>query len=139
MLVLDTNHISIIGYGIPAGEELAARLRSAGEDVVTTVITLEEQMRGWLARIGATRDIYEQETAYERLRIRTEFMAGWTMLPWNRASADLFARFRREGIRIGTQDLRIAAITLAHDATLLSRNLRDFRLVPGLRVENWLD
>lgn len=46
---------------------------------------------------------------------------------------------RAERVRIGTMDLRIASIVLAHHATLLSRNLRDFRLVPGLRVENWLD
>jgi tRNA(fMet)-specific endonuclease VapC len=36
-------------------------------------------------------------------------------------------------------DLKIAAICLAHDATLLSRNLRDFEKVPDLRTENWLD
>jgi len=36
-------------------------------------------------------------------------------------------------------DLRIAGITLAHDATLLTRNSVDFEQVPGLRVENWLD
>ena len=35
-------------------------------------------------------------------------------------------------------DLKIASIVLVHDATLLSRNLRDFRQVPGLRVEDWL-
>jgi len=38
-----------------------------------------------------------------------------------------------------TQDLKIACICLAHDATLLTRNLADFKPVPGLRVENWLD
>lgn len=36
-------------------------------------------------------------------------------------------------------DLRIASIVLANGATLLSRNLRDFDRVPGLRVENWLE
>jgi tRNA(fMet)-specific endonuclease VapC len=35
-------------------------------------------------------------------------------------------------------DLRIAAIALAHDALLLSRNLKDFRKVPGLCVDDWI-
>ena len=34
-------------------------------------------------------------------------------------------------------DLKIAAIVLANGATLLSRNLSDFRKVPGLKVEDW--
>jgi predicted nucleic acid-binding protein len=37
-----------------------------------------------------------------------------------------------------TIDLKIAAIVLRHSATLLSANLRDFRQVPGLSVEDWL-
>ncbi len=41
--------------------------------------------------------------------------------------------------RVGTMDLKIAAICLVHDATLITRNLADFGQVPGLRVENWLD
>jgi tRNA(fMet)-specific endonuclease VapC len=45
---------------------------------------------------------------------------------------------RKQRIRIGSQDLKIAAIALTRDALLLSANLRDFRHVPGLRVENWL-
>jgi tRNA(fMet)-specific endonuclease VapC len=41
--------------------------------------------------------------------------------------------------KVGTQDLKIACICLAHEATLLTRNVADFTPVPGLRVENWLD
>ena len=40
-------------------------------------------------------------------------------------------------IRIGTMDLKIAAITIANNATLLSRNLKDFNKVTGLEVEDW--
>ena len=48
-------------------------------------------------------------------------------------------RLRDQRIRVGTQDLTIASIALAHDATLLARNTVDFAKVPGLRFENWLD
>jgi tRNA(fMet)-specific endonuclease VapC len=34
-------------------------------------------------------------------------------------------------------DLKIAAIALAHNATVLTRNVKDFKLVPGLRIEDW--
>ena len=48
-------------------------------------------------------------------------------------------RLRDQRIRIGTHDLKIASIVLAHDATLLTRNTVDFAKVPGLRIQNWLD
>jgi predicted nucleic acid-binding protein len=48
-----------------------------------------------------------------------------------------FQRLCVRRVRIGTMDLKIAAIALANDATLLSRNLPDFAKVPGLRVEDW--
>ena len=51
--------------------------------------------------------------------------------PWNINSSA--ARV----IRIGTMDLKIAAIVLAHDATLLTKNLSDFRKVPGSKVADW--
>jgi tRNA(fMet)-specific endonuclease VapC len=48
-----------------------------------------------------------------------------------------FREFRKAGIRIGTLDLRIAAITLTSDGILLSRNLKDFEKVPGLTIQDW--
>jgi hypothetical protein len=49
--------------------------------------------------------------------------------------------FRLKHLRqqVGAQDLKIACICLAQDATLLTRNVADFKLVPGLRVENWME
>jgi tRNA(fMet)-specific endonuclease VapC len=48
-----------------------------------------------------------------------------------------FAELRLCCPRLKTLDLRIASIALTTDLTLLSRNLRDFRQVPGLAVEDW--
>jgi tRNA(fMet)-specific endonuclease VapC len=59
------------------------------------------------------------------------------VLPFDQTAMDEFLRLQEQRIRIGTNDLRIAAIAIANNAKLLSRNLRDFRLVPGLDVEDW--
>jgi tRNA(fMet)-specific endonuclease VapC len=67
------------------------------------------------------------------------FFARWVVLSLDAESTASFTRFRGQCIRVGTMDLRIACIALAHDATLLTRNTVDFAQVPGLRFENWLD
>jgi tRNA(fMet)-specific endonuclease VapC len=53
-------------------------------------------------------------------------------------AAKRFGDFRRQRIRIGTQDLKIASIALEHNAMLLSANISDFQQVPSLRVKDWL-
>jgi tRNA(fMet)-specific endonuclease VapC len=63
------------------------------------------------------------------------------VLPIDRRVVAEFDRLRQNKKlkKIGRADVLIAAITLANRATLVSRNLKDFRQVPGLRVENWAD
>jgi tRNA(fMet)-specific endonuclease VapC len=54
-----------------------------------------------------------------------------------RCYAEIRAKLQRAGQPIGSNDLWIAAHALAGDLTLVTNNEREFRRVPGLRLENW--
>lgn len=140
MIVLDTNYVSLFQYPEdPAADLLRNRLdASPDRDIVTTAITPEEQMRGWLSAIHGQRDVRRQVRYYERLIGLFRFFADWRVLPFDDHAADKFESLRAERVRIGSMDLKIASIVLVHGATLLSSNRQDFERVPGLRVEDWL-
>ena len=140
MILLDTDHLTILRYRESAQHDLLMeRLNeSLDDDVATSVVSVEEQLRGWLAEIHRCRRIEDQSSADERLAEQIEFLANWPIIRFDPRATNEFAQLRRARIRIGTQDLKIAAIALAQEALLLSANLRDFEQVPGLRVENWL-
>jgi len=57
------------------------RLGGSGEEVATTIITVEEQLRGWLAEIHRVSDPHRQIPLYERLQRRIEFFAAWSVVP----------------------------------------------------------
>ncbi len=139
MILLDTDPLSLLQMReAPAAFALQARLETFPPDeVATTVITLEEQMRGWLARLHAVPDVAQQVAYYDRLLGLVAFFAAWTLLPFDTPAAVRCTRLRQPRIRIGTLDLKIATIALEHQALLLSSNLRDFRQVPALQVEDW--
>jgi tRNA(fMet)-specific endonuclease VapC len=124
---------------LAAGLRLRARVESARLDISLSVVTLEEQMRGWLAEIRRHQNPHRQITPYAKLQRQVEAFAEWIILPWDSDSAEFFLSLRRQGVRIGSLDLKIACIALAHDAILLTRNSTDFAQVPGLRFENWLE
>lgn len=140
MIILDTDHLSALEYrATPSAFALQARLESLPlAEVATTAISLEEQMRGWLGLIRRHSDVHLQVPAYERLLRLCDFFAQWQILPFDQAAADEFTRLRRQGVRIGTMDLKIASIVVARGGTLLSRNSGDFAQVPGVHVEDWL-
>ena len=139
LLVLDTDHFSELERDLEPGKRLSQRLSLSVFDKALTVITIEEELRGWLAEIRRRHDLHRQIAPYAKLQRQVETFADWIILPWDADSADLFVKLRHQGLRIGTLDLKIACIALAHDATLLTRNATDFAQVPGLRIENWLD
>jgi len=101
-------------------------------------VSVAEQLSGLLTLIGTAKSDKVRIERYERLSSRLDRMGDYTILPWTAEAQNIFNALRRQRIRIGTMDLRIACIVLANDATLLSRNLRDFQRVPGLRAEDWL-
>lgn len=140
MILLDTDHFSVLRYNEhPRCADLTSRLLLTCGDprVATTVVTLEEQLRGWLSEIHRCRKSRDLVPLYDRLASIVEFFRRWEVIRFDEGAAEEFERIRR--LNISTHDLRIAAIAKANDALLLSANLRDFGKVPGLRVKCWLD
>src|SRR3972149_4907253 len=127
MIVFDTDHLSVLEYPErPQYQSLTAAMdRSADNDFVTSAVSLEEQMRGWLAAIHRTRGVPDQILYSPRLIGLIQFFSRWQILLFSEPAADRFVALRQSGIRIGTMDLKIAAVALEHDAVLLSANLRD--------------
>ena len=140
MILLDTDHLNILQIGKGSlYESLADRMQASPDQLfATTVITFEEHMRGWLARIRQARAITNQVRPYDQLIRLVRFFQAWEIVRFDQNAAERFEDLRRQRIRIGTQDLKIACIALEHDALLLSANLSDFNHVAVLRVEDWL-
>jgi tRNA(fMet)-specific endonuclease VapC len=73
---------------------------------------------------------------------RTEgLLAELLIIPISQSAADEFERLRAVSKlrKIGRADLLIASISSANRATLVTRNIRHFKQIPGLRVVNWVD
>jgi tRNA(fMet)-specific endonuclease VapC len=138
MYLLDTDHLSLLERNAPASFPLQERLDAIpAREIATTIITYEEQMRGWLARAAQASSIERMLTAYARLQTHVETFRGIPVVAFDEQAGVEFERLRQARIRIGTMDLKIAAIVLANNAILLSRNRVGFGKVPGLRVEDW--
>jgi tRNA(fMet)-specific endonuclease VapC len=110
------------------------------EEQSLPIVVVEEILRGRLSIIrsaesGRGRTAIDQ--AYALLQQSIAFIREFAILPYTDTAEQLFRTWRIQKIRIGTHDLRIAAIAVAHSATLVSRNRTDFDLIPNLHVEYW--
>jgi tRNA(fMet)-specific endonuclease VapC len=106
-------------------------------DLAITIILVEEQISGWYTVLRRAKTPVELARAYERLTTLVRSLAAVTVLTFDVKAAARYQELLRLKLNVGRYDLRIAAIVLEQDATLVSRNLRDFERVPGLRVVDW--
>ena len=138
MIVLDTDHISVMEWPNPEAQRLRARLMNLSPDeATTTIVSFEEQMRGWMDRLAKAKTVAREVEVYDRLLRQLQNYCGIRILEFDDRAAAEFQRLRKQKVRVRTMDLKIAAIVLNQGATLLSRNLRDFEKVPDLQVEDW--
>lgn len=107
------------------------------QEIAITVISVEEQMRGWLNIIRQSSQSDRLIWAYKGLQDGVEFFKQVNVLEFDRDAYTCYAELLRQRIRIGTQDLRIAAIAISQNAILVTRNRRDFEKIPGLVFEDW--
>jgi tRNA(fMet)-specific endonuclease VapC len=140
MLILDTDLLTLVQRREgDAYERLDARLQVAKltEDIYVTIVSFEEQMRGWLSYIAGAKTLDKQVEAYRRLHELFDDFQIREILDFDQAAVRQLEQLPVRKVRIGAMDRKIASIALSRNAKLLSRNLKDYRKVPGLQVEDW--
>lgn len=139
MFLLDTDHIGLLQIG---EDEATQRLKSrmdayARNDFYFPIVSFHEQVVGWNNYANRAKGSAGVVRAYRMFEGILSDFAEQQVAPFDDLAAAQFDALRRERVRIGTMDLRIAAIALVEDYTVLSRNVVDFQKVPRLRVEDW--
>jgi tRNA(fMet)-specific endonuclease VapC len=76
------------------------------------------------------------------LRLDRDLLGDIEVIPFDEAAAEEFGRLRvilrRQGTEVSAIDLQIAAVALSRDLTVVTHNVKDFAVIPGLRVEDWI-
>ena len=131
MLILDSNTISYYFRGDP---KVVPRLQSLAPADVGVPAIVEYELRYGLLRLPP-------EAASPRLAALTQLLQPVKILPFDSACASIAAQLRATlesaGTMIGPHDTLIAAIALRHQATLVTRNVREFSRVPDLNIVDW--
>lgn len=133
MYLIDTDILSQVLKRAPSPTLLARLAAVPAEQQFTSAITVGEMVYG-AHRSDRPEHFLRQleERLWPNIRI----------LPFNRAAAETYGRVRAQleeaGTPLSEPDLRIAAIALTHDLTMVTGNVRHFARVAGLRIENWL-
>jgi tRNA(fMet)-specific endonuclease VapC len=136
--IMDTDHLSLYERAHPQVCASIIRTRqNSSASLFTTVVSLEEQYAGRIAQIRKATTPQALVESYSKFKQIFALFSELDILEYDLKADQYFREFRKAGIRIGTLDLRIAAITLTHGDILLSRNLQDFEKVSGLIIQDW--
>jgi tRNA(fMet)-specific endonuclease VapC len=135
LYVLDTDTVSHLRNRHPLVVARAAVVPVT--DVCVAVITVEEQLDGWYSLLRRPVSRPRLADAYLRLAETVQYYSSARILPFTEAAMSEFDRLQKLKLNVKKNDLRIAAIALEADATVVTANVRDFARVPGLLVEDW--
>ena len=131
MYALDAN--AVIDYLRGKGAVAANLLAASPADIGLPAVAAYEV---WVGVMGS-------QNAARRTVLFEQLLATLRILPFDgstsRMAAEIRHRLERKGEAIGPLDTLIAATALANGATLVTRNVREFARVPGLKVVNWYE
>jgi tRNA(fMet)-specific endonuclease VapC len=137
--ILDTDHVSLWLQGHPAISQTAASHKA---DVGVAIITVQELFNGWVGRINDPTQSKDQVRLYTRLWTTVELLRTIHVLNFDAVAEEKYQQLTLENPLLRKnriqKDVKIAAIALSINATLVTRNHRDFSQVPGLRLQNWV-
>lgn len=136
LYILDTDIITLFGR---QNTVVMARVAAARQvhEVAVTAITVDESYAGWHARIRKARKPPDIADAFAGLANAAGVFGSFSIIPFPIPAIQRFEGLKKLKLNAGPNDLRIAAIALEAGGTVVTRNLRDFRRVPGLSCEDW--
>ena len=141
MIVLDTDIATLLSYG--KTDKLNKRIATLdkGEKLALTIITRMEMLDGRFASVKKAADQDELRVAMERFLQTERFLVSFSRLNVDNAGLTHFESLLKgkKSRKMRRTDMLIACIALAHKTLLVTRNVNDYKDVPGLRVENWAD
>lgn len=138
MYILDTDHVSLWleGHSVVRNKTLEFEA-----DLAITIITVQELFNGWMGRLNDSSQSNHQVSLYAKLSRVVAYLQEVKVLELDKTADCCFRMLLTENPSLRKKrlqkDMRIAAIVLSLDATVVTRNRRDFGLVPGLRIEDW--
>jgi tRNA(fMet)-specific endonuclease VapC len=138
MTAFDADILSDILHARPDLVARASRIEASRQ--VVPLVVVEEVIRGRFAVIRqaeAKKGKVTLAQAYELFDQSFRAPAAFRTLAYTEPADKLVEAFKKSKIRVGTRDLRIAAICIVHGATLVTRNARDYAQVPGLTFDVW--
>jgi tRNA(fMet)-specific endonuclease VapC len=138
MILLDTDTFTLLNRG---HQKVVKRLGEASEVVGITIATRVEALAGRIEFLMKAADGEQLLRAQQWLQQTEVELSHLPIVLLDAAAAEEFERLLgTKGLkRIGRGDLMIASIALANKAKLVTRNLKDFRKIPGVQLENWAD
>jgi tRNA(fMet)-specific endonuclease VapC len=139
MFLLDTDVLSHFWTG---NQRVVQRVFDAvAFEIAVTSITKAEVLRIRCENLIKADNTAELLRAQSRFDLTEARLSSLTIIGFGDLAAERFEQLQRVARlkQIGRADLLIASIALANDATLVTRNLKYFQQVPGLRVVNWVD
>lgn len=135
LFILDSDHLSLYQRGHEPIQQYL--LSTPPENIAITIISVEELIRGRFAQVRKAKKPKARLNAYHWLWETFDLLTHFTVLKYNSQAEAHFQALRAQKIRVGTQDLRIAAIALSRNGTVVTRNQRDFEKIPALKIEDW--
>jgi tRNA(fMet)-specific endonuclease VapC len=136
--VLDTDHVSLLLERHP---EVSRRVTSVGREVAISIVTVQELFNGWVVRINSVRDVQDAVRLYGKLSRTVALFQRVKVLEFDEKAGETFQQLLKSYPNLSKQrlqkDMRIAAIALANDAVVVTRNYRDFSQVPMLKIQDW--
>ena len=135
LYVLDTDMVTLYRRGHSrVGQNVASH---PATELAVTVLTVEEQLSGWYRLLRKVKQPSQLARAYQELADAVQFFALWQILPLSVSAIARYDNLQSLKLQVRKMGLRIAAVTLEHNAVLVTRNLRDFQRIPNLVVEDW--